>query len=139
MSQTAKCVICDDILRNSLAKYCRRCGNIMGRVDTRGKADVAARVKALQKSWDKESECFRCHYSGIQLVDDNPKDPRYITFDHLTPAKVGDLVSTAAIINDMKSDMSIDEFKTIIKQLAEHFNSGAPVDESIFNLRHYRR
>jgi hypothetical protein len=139
MSQPAKCVVCDDILRNSLAKYCRRCGNIIRRVDTRGKADVAARIKALQKSWDKESESFRCFYSGIRLVDDNPKHPRYITFDHLTPRKEGEPVMTAAIIYDMKSDLSVDEFKTIINQLARHFEDGALVDEDIFNLKHYKR
>ena len=135
----AYCIICNAMLRHSLAKYCRRCGNIMGRFETHGKADVAARVKALQNSWDKENEYFRCHYSGIRLVDDNYKDPRYVTFDYLTPLKGGELVITASIISDMKSDMSADEFKTIINQLAKHFEDGAEVDENIFKLKHYQK
>jgi hypothetical protein len=140
MVQTiAKCIICDAVLRHSLAKYCRRCGNIMERVEPRGKADIAARVKALKDSWDQESECFRCHYSGIQLVDDKPKDPRYITFDHLSPRKEGEQVITASLIKDMKSDMSVEEFKIIINQLAKHFEDGTPVDETIFKVKHYQR
>jgi hypothetical protein len=135
----AKCVICDTILRHSLAKYCTRCKNIMARVETRGKADIAAREKALKDSWDKESECFRCHYSGIQLRDNNPRDPRYVTFDHLIPRREGELVITAAIINDMKSDMSVEEFKEIVCQLAKHFKDGTQIEETIFKLKHYGR
>jgi len=135
----SKCVICDTVLRHSLARYCTTCKNIIGRVENRGKADIAAREKALKDAWDKESECFRCHYSGIQLVDNNPRDPRYITFDHITPRREGEQVITAAVISDMKSDMSLDEFKEIVCQLAKHFEDGAPVDETIFKLKHYRR
>jgi hypothetical protein len=139
MNQPGKCVICGETLRHYLARYCLRCKRIMERVETRGKADTAARVKALQDSWDKESGCFRCHYSGIQLVEGNPNDPRYITFDHVTPRKEGRLVMTASLINDMKTDMSVDEFRTIINQLAKHFEDGTPVEETIFELKHYKR
>ncbi len=134
----SKCVICDAILRNSLGKHCRRCGNILERVGTHGKADEAVRVRALQSAWDAESECFRCHYSGIKLVDDNPKDPRYITFDN-SPVKVGELIIIAALIYDMKSDLPLDEFKTIVIQLGQHFADGKPVDETIFKLKHHKR
>ena len=139
MPTIAKCVVCDAVLRHSLAKYCTRCGNILGKVESRGKVDIAPRVKALRDSWDKESESFRCHYCGIQLVDNNPRDPRYITFDHLTPRKEGELVITAAIIKDMKSDLSADEFETIVNQLAKHFEDGSEVEEKIFKLKHYKR
>ena len=139
MPTNAKCVICDTVLRHSLAKYCTRCKNIIARVETHGKADVAALEKVLKDSWDKESECFRCRYSRIRLADNNPEDPRYITFDRLVPRKEGELVVTAAIIHDMKSHMSVDEFKEMVCQLAKHFENGMPIDETIFKLKHYRR
>jgi len=110
----------------------------MARVETHGKAEVAACVQALRKAWDKDSECFRCYYSGIRLVEDNYKDPRYITFDRLIMEKDADLVITASIIKDMKSDMSSDEFKTIINQLAKHFEDGTAVDETIFKIKYWR-
>jgi hypothetical protein len=135
----SKCVICDMVLRHSLAKYCTRCKNIMARVENRGKVDIAAQIKALKNSWDAESECFRCHYSGIQLMDNNPRDPRYLTFDYLIPRREGEPVITAAIIHDMKSDMSVDEFKEIVCQLANHFKDGTPAEETIFKLKNCRR
>jgi hypothetical protein len=139
MAPVTRCVICDETLRHALAKYCRRCGNIIDRVETHGKADIASLVKALQNSWDAESDCFRCYYSGIRLVDANPRDPRYVTFDRLTPRKEGDLVITASLIHDMKTGLSLDEFKTIVNQLAKHFENGLEVDEDIFKLKYYQR
>jgi len=52
------------------------------------------------------------------LVETNPEDPRYITFDHRIPRQEDDIVVAAACINDMKSDLSEDEFKAIVVQLA---------------------
>ena len=138
MVPVSKCIICDDVLRNSLATYCRRCGNIMGRVETREKAELAARVTALRKAWDKEDKCFRCYYSGIRLNDDNVRDPRYITFDLTALRKGAVLVVTAALIDEMKADLTEDEFKTIISQLGQHFTANSPVDETIFQLEHYK-
>ena len=135
----SNCIICDAVLRHSLAKYCRRCGNIMQRIESGGKADIEARVKVLQKAWDADNEAFRCHYSGIRLVDDDPKDPRYITFDYVNPLRNGELVVTAALIRHMKLYITTDEFTAIISQLAKHFADGTEVDEGVFRLKYYRR
>lgn len=133
-----KCLVCEDVLRNNLANYCRRCGNILSKVEAgRGKNDATPYVQAMRKGWDKEDECFKCHYSGIQLNDDDPRDPRYITFDHTALEKGAEMVVTAALIDEMKANLSEDEFKTVITQLAQHFNDSSPVDVSIFNIKHY--
>lgn len=44
----------------------------------------------------------------------------------------------AALINDMKLDLSDDEFRTMVIQLANYFNGGK-FDESAFNLKHWKR
>jgi len=110
------CVICNDKI-HFLAKYCKRCRRLIDRVDMRRKTNREARVQALKKAWNGEN--FRCHYSDIKLVEDNSKDPRYLTFDHRTPRNEQDIVITASIINDMKSDMDEDEFKAVVLQLAD--------------------
>jgi hypothetical protein len=74
----------------------------------------------------------------VPLVETNPKDPRYITFDHRTPRQEDDIVVAAACINDMKSDLSEDEFKGIVVQLARRF-AGESFDESALKLRHWKR
>ncbi len=134
----SNCIICDAVLRHALAKYCRRCGNILQKIESAGKADIEARTKVLQKAWDAENECFRCHYSGIMLVDNDHRDPRYITFDYTSPGKGAEMVITAALIKIMKQDMSANGFKDIITQLARHFSDGSAVDENIFKEKNYR-
>ena len=93
-------------------------------------------MKALKKAWD--GQCFRCHYTGVRLIDDNPKDPRYLTFDHFTPREESEIVIVAAAINDMKSDMSDREFRHMVIQLAKRF-SGGKFDEKAFELKHWKR
>ena len=134
----SKCIICDSILRNFLGKYCRRCGNILERAGTHGKAEESVRTKALKNAWEAQSECFRCYYSGIKLVDDNPRDPRYITFAN-SPDLEGELIAIASLIQEMKSDLTLDEFKAIVIQLGRHFAEGLPVEESIFKAKPNRR
>lgn len=136
MSGSDACPICGSPLHHPLATYCKRCKKLLDRVDIRKKPDKAARVRALQEAWDGET--FRCYYSGVRLIEDNPRDPRYLTFDHRIPRQEGDVVVTAAVLNDMKSDMADDEFKAMILQLASLFDGGE-FDESVFNLKYWRR
>lgn len=136
MATLGKCPICETPLHHSQAKYCRRCRKILNRVDTRRKHNLEARVAALIESWDGQG--FRCHYSGILLNEDNPKDPRYLTFDHLIPRQEDKIVLVAAAINDMKSDMDDREFKVMVIQLANRF-SGGEFNEKVFNLKHWKR
>ena len=136
MSESGICAVCGSPLHHPLASYCRRCKKLLDRVDIRSKPDKIARARALQKSWDGEG--FRCYYSGIRLIEDNHKDPRYLTFDHLTPRREGNIVVVAAAINDMKSDMADDEFRAMVLQLASRFEGGE-FDESVFDLKHWKR
>jgi hypothetical protein len=130
------CAVCGGSLHHPLATYCKRCKKMIDRVDMRGKPNKKARVKALKKAWD--GECFRCYYTGVKLVEDNWRNPRYITFDHLTPRKEDDIVIVAAAINDMKSDMSDREFRKMVLQLANKLNGGQ-FDEKAFKLKHWKR
>lgn len=130
------CPICNEPLHHPLATYCKRCKKLIDRVDIRKKPNKEARVKALKEAWD--GECFRCHYTGIELIEDNWRDPRYITFDHFIPRQEDHIVIVAAAINDMKTDMSDDEFINMVFKLANRFNGG-DFDSSAFNLKHWKR
>jgi hypothetical protein len=93
-------------------------------------------VQALKRAWD--GQCFRCHYTGVKLIDDNLKEPRYLPFDHFIPREEHKIVIVAAAINDMKSDMSDQEFRQMVIQLANRFGGGE-FDEKAFNLKHWKR
>ena len=136
MSEFGDCAVCGTPLHHPLATYCRRCKKIIGRVDIRGKHDKLARERALKEAWD--GQAFKCYYTGIKLVEDNHKDPRYLTFDHRIPREESDIVIVAQAINDMKSDMSDEEFRAMVQQLAGYFN-GRRFNESVFNLKYWKR
>ena len=136
MNKYGECMVCGNPLHHSLASYCRRCKKLIDRVDNRKKPDKEARTKALRKAWD--GKVFRCFYSGIRLVEDDPKDPRYITFDHKIPRREADIVLAAQAINDMKSDMTDSEFRKMVMQLASRF-SGGKFNERAFQFKYWKR
>ena len=135
MGESRSCVICGSAV-HPLAEYCKRCKRVLDRVDLRRKPNRAARVRAMQQSWD--GEFFRCHYSGVRLVEADHHHPRYLTFDHRTPGNEEDVVLAAACLNDMKSDMAEDEFREVVLQLASRFQGGS-FDERALELGHWRR
>jgi len=136
MNEFGECQVCGNPLHHPLASHCRRCKKFIDRVDIRRKPDKEARARALKQAWD--GEMFRCYYSGAKLVEDDPKDPRYLTFDHRIPRQEHDIVVVAQAINDMKSDMADDEFRGMVLQLASRF-TGGKFDERAFHLKHWRR
>lgn len=134
------CSICFEP-RHRLAALCARCKTIRNRLDTgakrRGvKTDRAARQTALAAAWDPTVKAFRCHYGGIVLNHDLEPDPISWTPRHSAircrsegcPGDESDIVVCSAIINDMKliindmkSDMTEEEFRLVVPQLAECF------------------
>ena len=135
MAPFKKCEICGNDL-HPLAQYCKRCKKLIDRVDMRKKPNKMARVQALKQAWDGKD--FRCYYTGIRLVEGNYKDPRYITFDHRIPRQEDDIVVACAVLNDMKSDMSENEFRAMVLQLAEYFKRGI-FDQNVMNLKYWKR
>ena len=61
-----------------------------------------------------------------------------MTFDHVIPRQNDKIVIAAAIINDMKSDMSEYAFRKMVIALAKCFNGG-DFDFNCEDLRHYKR
>lgn len=135
MGEDKTCRVCG-VPIHSLADFCPRCKRIRDREDIRHKPNRAARAVALREAWDGEG--FRCHYTDVRLVENDHHDPLYLTFDHRTPRDEDDVVVCAALINDMKSDLSEAEFRAVILQLASCF-TGGDFDAGALHLRHYRR
>jgi hypothetical protein len=93
-------------------------------------------MRALKQAWDGQS--FRCHYTGVRLVENNHRDPRYLTFDHRIPRKEAGVVLACACLNDMKSDLDEAEFRRVVIELAKRFQGGA-LDEAVLALKHWKR
>lgn len=132
------CTVCDDHC-HPRAFLCRRCKKIRDRIDTRRGARVNARARedAMRKAWDPIARVFRCAYSSAPLSED-PSSPWHVTFDHRTPRDESDLSICAAVINHMKTDLALDEFRVLVEQLAELF-AGARDAVDAIHLRHWSR
>jgi hypothetical protein len=129
------CDVCKASI-HPLAKLCKRCKIFVDRVDSRKKPNKLARIDALKRAWD--GEAFRCYYSGVVLNENNHKDPRYLTFDHRIPRQEDDLVVASGCINDMKSDMTEQEFRVMVIALSNRFQGGQ-FESRVFELKHWKR
>jgi hypothetical protein len=86
----------------------------------------------MKSQWDRGCDSFRCYYTGIPLTT-VPQSRRNATWEHVTPGDGSTVVLVADVINKMKSDLSENEFKSIVIALAERFK-GREFDESAFPM-----
>ncbi len=131
------CQICE-APKHPMAYACTRCKHILDRVEIRRDAsgeyrrvDRAARRRALEESW--HDGAFHCYYTGVELVDDRSRhrDHRYLIFDHRSPGDESSVVVACALVNHMKTDLTEQQFRTMVSQLAEVF-AGGVFDERAF-------
>ena len=133
----AGCIICD-AEKHPQAYACKRCKKILDRVELRPDAEGRprrfnrqARIQALRASW--RSGAFYCFYTGVQLIHDptESRDHRYLSFEHQTPGDESSVVVACSLVNRMKTDLSDDEFRTMVTELAKAF-AGGGFDEQAF-------
>ena len=131
------CVVCDGE-RHPRAYACKRCKRILDRIEIRRDAlgdprrvDKAVRLQALQEAWRDGS--FRCFYTGIALIDDGQRwrDHRYLVFEYRTPGDEASVVVTCALVNRMKTDLTEEQFRVMVRELAKVFDGGT-FDERAF-------
>jgi hypothetical protein len=98
---------------------------ILDRIETRRDAfgaprrvEKAARLRALQDSW--RDGRFHCFYTGVALVDDGQRwrNHRYLVFEHTIPGDETSVVVTCALVNRMRTDLTEEQFKCMVRELA---------------------
>jgi len=117
------CWACGAPVHRYNAKFCLRCAKFGQRMRT--KHFPPETVKAIWEYIRKYG--YVCYYTGMALDLENRKSPLYLVFDHWIPGDPSKVVITSALVNEMKSDMSQDEFEDTVCQLADHFKKGTPV------------
>jgi hypothetical protein len=130
----AKCHICIRD-RGRWRKYCDRCRRLVYRAGNK-----MGHVLALQRDYDEEKDVFRCHYTKVALVEDDPKSPRYLAFDHLVPGMKGkdNIVTTMMLYNASKTDMDYDEHVAFCREVVRA-SEGKGFDERVLVLGHWMR
>ena len=118
VSSKVACTVCG-VLHDPQLKWCPSCSKILGRNDTRAKHNKNARLAALKRAW--RGAAFYCEITGWRLTTADPKSRFYLTWEHLTPGNEKSVVVAAALVNRMKVDLTIDEFKLLVCALAKRF------------------
>jgi len=117
-------------------KFCARCA----RISFRMKHDRLFR-ECINEIWEYVRKYgFVCYYTGMPLELDDPKSPWYLVFDHWMPRDPRKMVITSSLLNEMKSDLTEDEFWYFIRELANFFRYGTAVRKRklAYWLRPYR-
>ena len=118
MRSDVACTVCG-VLHGWQAKCCPSCRRLVGRNDIRAKHNKAARLAALKRAW--RGSAFYCEITGWKLNTNDHLSPFYLTWEHLTPGNEDDIVVAAALVNHMKTNLTLDEFKLLVCALAKRF------------------
>jgi hypothetical protein len=127
---TGRCPVCGREPRPRF-KYCPVCWQFCG--GAHKGIPAAIRAAALRKALDPTTGGFRCFYTGILLVLDDPGSPMYLSFDHIDPRK-GRIVVCARLINEMKEDLTGDEFRTAVLAINDYLENGVPLKPDLIGF-----
>jgi hypothetical protein len=129
------CCICGQPKLSTQSVYCPTCFNTARRMRL-----LRLPAKTRQAIWDYIRKYgYVCYYTGMPLELKNWHDPWYCVFDHYNPRDSNKVVITSFLVNEMKNDLTEDEFWYYIAQLANHFRKGTPVRKKKLKYwsRHY--
>jgi len=131
--QFAKCCICDKPVRSKNSRYCVQCGCIRDRLQCEHLGPEADRA-----IWDYvRQHRYHCFYTNVPLDMDDYNSPWYLSFDHRTPGNRKEVVLTCVLINEMKTDLTEEEFWYYIFQLDNYKKKGTKVRKK--KLAHWYR
>jgi len=117
------CHICGKRIKGAHSRYCSPCAVLAHRIHME-----KVPIQTIKNLWDYiRKHGLVCYYTGMPLVVDDSRSPWYFQFDHWRPHDPGKLVLTSALINDMKSDLSEEEFWYYILQFANYKDNGTKV------------
>jgi len=80
---------------------------------------------------------YRCHYTKMLLEKEDTHSPWFCVFDHLIPLEPKTIVLTSALINEMKTALSVREFWYYVGQLADFIEKGKKIKK--IRLAYWRR
>jgi len=127
------CCICGQPKSSTHSVYCPTCFITARRMRLR-----RLPAKTRQAIWDYIRQYgYVCYYTGMPLELKNRHDPWYYVFDHCNPRDPNKVVITSFLVNEMKNDLTEDEFWYYIAQLANHFRKGTTVKK--IKLKYWAR
>ena len=118
-----KCCMCGRPVFTDRSRYCLVCSRFAFRMKARQFPPWV-----VKKIWEYVRKYgYVCYYTGMPLDMTDPKSPWFCVFDHWAPHDLSKIVITSALINDMKSDLSEEEFWYYVRALANFRRNHIPV------------
>jgi len=130
-----KCCMCGHRVLTQRSRYCPVCSRFAFRMKARQFPPWV-----VKKIWEYvRTFGYVCYYTGMALDMSDPRSPWYCVFDHWAPHSLSKIVITSALINDMKSDLSENEFWFYVRALANFKRNHIPVQKRklVFWDHHY--
>jgi len=88
----------------------------------------------MHKQWNRELGASTCKYTKVAL-NHNDGTAWHAEWEHEVPNHDPSLVLAAAVVNRMKANLTLEQFKAMIGALHTFLNEGKePFDESAFPL-----
>jgi len=112
--------------------YCARCHTFADAPDF-----SMVKLLALKEAYDPATDSILCHYTRVLVDIKDPASPWYLNYDHVIPGDESRLVVAANFVNVMKTQLSEDEFRAIIIELARHFETGEPFDLGVCEFKYW--
>jgi len=128
-----KCLLCGKPVYAPHAMYCDGCHQFVHNMDNRRINNDAAKkiLKHVQRCG------FFCEYTQTPLNMTDYKGRFYYEFDHTIPGDKRKVALTFSLLHEMKSEMTLKEFKYYIGQFANFLRTGAKIKKR--ELSHWYR
>ena len=128
-----KCLLCEKPpVPHTL--YCARCHKMADAPDF-----SMVMLQALKEAYDPATDSFLCHYTGVAVDLENLGRPWDLTYDHPTPGDGSRLVVAAYWVNVMKTQLSEDEFRAVIIEMARCFETGQPFRLEVCGFKYWKK
>lgn len=123
--QQINCIVCGQPIlhRYSRTKYCRLCARYIIRMKEHKLP--AGTIKDTCSYIHKNG--YKCYYTGTPLEVNDSSSPWYCVLDHWIPHDPRKVVLTSAVVNDMKSDLSEEEFWYYVEAFADYKEKGKKI------------
>src|SRR5436190_17370260 len=120
-SESKRCLVCDD--PSDPKHYCARCNLLRGDDKQMSPTARKARLDAMHEQWDSSAHAFRCHYTNV-VLNHNEGSAWHAEWEHVTPDDDSTLVIAAGVVNRMKANLTVEQFRDMIAALNAYFFEG---------------
>jgi len=123
LKKNKRCCVCGRPVFSVHSMFCQTHARVAFRMKAR-----RFPPEAVEGVWDYlRANGDRCFYTKLPLEMEDIRSPWFCVFDHLIPLDPRRIVVTCALVNEMKTALSVREFWYYVQQLADFIDKGKKI------------